>query len=55
MSSQNDKQKIHDKIRISEIFNDYFISIGASLGNQCSPQSDFKEHLHGNYIANHFI
>ena len=28
----HDKQKIHDRIRISEIFNDYFISIGASLG-----------------------
>ena len=51
----HDKQKIHAKIRISEIFNDDFISIGASLGNQYSSQSDFKKHLHGNYCKSFYL
>ena len=49
------KQQIHDRIRISEIFNDYFISIGDSFGNQCSSQSDFRKYLHGNYCNSFYL
>ena len=52
-----DNIKITNKLEMSKEFNEYFSTIGSSIGNQSIPllRTDFKHYLTGNYVNSLFL